>query len=115
MSALSQRRPVFLRREQGAGRVVSHGFAVPAQIDGRRSSRVALITGAASGLAKGIALAMARDGDRVAFTLWQSEEAMRSGMQNANAVPLLPGQRGEDIPSPTRVELLKVVDEFVAG
>jgi 3-oxoacyl-[acyl-carrier protein] reductase len=33
-----------------------------------RSSRLALITGAAAGLAKGIALALARDGRRIVFT-----------------------------------------------
>jgi 3-oxoacyl-[acyl-carrier protein] reductase len=43
---------------------------VPAQIEGSgpRSSRHVLITGAAAGLAKGIALAFARDGERVSFT-----------------------------------------------
>jgi 3-oxoacyl-[acyl-carrier protein] reductase len=35
---------------------------------GERRSRVVLVTGAARGLARGIALAMARDGDRIAFT-----------------------------------------------
>ncbi len=40
---------------------------MPAQIDGR-SSRLALITGAAAGLPKGVALALARGGDRIAFT-----------------------------------------------
>jgi 3-oxoacyl-[acyl-carrier protein] reductase len=35
---------------------------------GERRSRVVLVTGAARGLAKGIALVMARDGDRIAFT-----------------------------------------------
>jgi 3-oxoacyl-[acyl-carrier protein] reductase len=49
---------------------VSHRFAVPAQIEGSgpRSSRHVLITGAAAGLAKGIALAYARDGERVTLT-----------------------------------------------
>jgi 3-oxoacyl-[acyl-carrier protein] reductase len=43
---------------------------VSAQIDGSgpRSSRHVLITGAAAGLAKGIAFAFARDGERVSFT-----------------------------------------------
>ena len=39
---------------------------MPAQIE--RSSRVVLVTGAAAGLGRGIALALARDGDRIAFT-----------------------------------------------
>jgi 3-oxoacyl-[acyl-carrier protein] reductase len=49
---------------------VSHRFAVPAQSEGSgpRSSRHVLITGAAAGLAKGIALAYARDGERVTLT-----------------------------------------------
>lgn len=34
----------------------------------QRSSRVVLVTGAAAGLAKGIAQSLARDGDRIAFT-----------------------------------------------
>ncbi|MBV9408986.1 MAG: SDR family oxidoreductase, partial [Candidatus Eremiobacteraeota bacterium] len=38
------------------------------EIDGRRSSRLALITGAAAGLPKGIAIELARAGDRIAFT-----------------------------------------------
>jgi 3-oxoacyl-[acyl-carrier protein] reductase len=46
---------------------VSHGFSVPAQIVDR-PSRLALVTGAAAGLAKGIALRLAERGDRVAFT-----------------------------------------------
>ena len=43
---------------------------MPVQIEefGSRSSRHVLITGAAAGLAKGIALAFARDGERVSFT-----------------------------------------------
>jgi 3-oxoacyl-[acyl-carrier protein] reductase len=41
---------------------------VAAQIGGRRSSRLALVTGAAAGLARGVALRLAERGDRVAFT-----------------------------------------------
>ena len=49
---------------------MSHRFAVPAQIErsGKRSSRHVLITGAAAGLAKGIARAFAADGERITFT-----------------------------------------------
>ncbi|HTD37858.1 MAG TPA: SDR family oxidoreductase [Candidatus Limnocylindrales bacterium] len=48
----------------------SHRFAVPAQFDrtGPRSPRNVLITGAAAGLPKGIALAFARAGERVSIT-----------------------------------------------
>ncbi|MBV8579445.1 MAG: SDR family oxidoreductase [Candidatus Eremiobacteraeota bacterium] len=38
------------------------------EVDGRRSSRLAFITGAAAGLPKGIAIELARAGDRIAFT-----------------------------------------------
>jgi 3-oxoacyl-[acyl-carrier protein] reductase len=41
---------------------------VAAQIDGRHSSRLTLVTGAAAGLAQGVALRLAERGDRVAFT-----------------------------------------------
>src|ERR1700682_4540765 len=62
--------------QEGVARVVSHAFAVPAQIDAQhpsaarvaRSARLALVTGAAAGLAKGIALRLAERGDRVVFT-----------------------------------------------
>ncbi len=49
---------------------MSHRFAVPAQSDGSgpRSSRHVLVTGAAAGLAKGIALTFAAAGERVSFT-----------------------------------------------
>lgn len=55
------------------------------------------------------------NGDGVAITIWESEQAMGEGMQNANAAPLAPGQKGEEIPSPTRREVLKVADHFVAA
>jgi len=41
---------------------------VSSEVDGRRSSRLAFITGAAAGLSKGIAIELARAGDRIAFT-----------------------------------------------
>jgi 3-oxoacyl-[acyl-carrier protein] reductase len=41
---------------------------VAAQIGGRRSSRLTLVTGAAAGLARGVALRLAERGDRIAFT-----------------------------------------------
>ena len=52
------------------------------------------------------------NGDVVAFSIWESEDAMRTGIANANSVPLLPDQRGEDIPSPTRTEMLQVRDAW---
>lgn len=39
-----------------------------AQTGGQISSRLALVTGASAGLARGVALALARRGDRIAFT-----------------------------------------------
>jgi len=54
------------------------------------------------------------NGDRVAISIWESQRAMEDGGAKANATPLLPGQRGEVIPSPSRVEILEVHDHFVA-
>jgi 3-oxoacyl-[acyl-carrier protein] reductase len=53
--------------QEGAAPVVSHRFAVAAPTE-PRSSRLALVTGAAAGLAKGIALRLAQRGDRVVLT-----------------------------------------------
>lgn len=55
------------------------------------------------------------NGDRISLTVWESAEAMAEGGARANATPLLPGQRGEDIPSPNRVEMVEVHDYFVAS
>jgi heme-degrading monooxygenase HmoA len=54
------------------------------------------------------------NGDRVAFSVWQSQKAMEEAGRRANATPLLPGQRGEDIPGPNRVEVWEVRDHSVA-
>ncbi len=54
------------------------------------------------------------NGDRVSISIWESERAMEDGGAKANATPLLPGQHGEDIPSPNRVEMMEVRDHFVA-
>ena len=54
------------------------------------------------------------NGDRVSMSIWESQRAMEEGGVKANATPLLPGQRGEDIPSPNRVEIWEVRDHFVA-
>jgi hypothetical protein len=55
------------------------------------------------------------NGDRVGFSVWESAQAMEEGGSRANAVPLLTDQRGEDIPSPTRMEVWAVRDHFLSG
>jgi len=54
------------------------------------------------------------NGDRASISIWESKQAMEQGGAKANAAPLLPGQRGEDIPSASRVEIWEVLDQFVA-
>src|SRR5215472_7018202 len=54
------------------------------------------------------------NGDRISFTVWDSQQALEEGGAKANATPLLPGQRGEDIPSPNRTEICEVRDYFLA-
>jgi heme-degrading monooxygenase HmoA len=54
------------------------------------------------------------NGDRATISIWENKQAMDQGGIKANAAPLLPGQRGEDIPSPSRVEIWEVLDQFVA-
>jgi len=54
------------------------------------------------------------NGDRVSFSVWESQKAMERAGKRANATPLLPGQRGGDIPSPNLVEVWEVRDHFVA-
>jgi len=54
------------------------------------------------------------NGDRATISIWENKQAMEQGGIKANAVPLLQGQRGEDIPSPSRVEVWEVLDQFVA-
>ena len=49
-------------------------------------------------------------GGRLSVSVWNSEEEMRAGADRANAEPLLPGHRGEDIPGPDSVELYRVID-----
>jgi 3-oxoacyl-[acyl-carrier protein] reductase len=53
--------------QEGAAHPLSHGFAVP-RSETPRSGRVALVTGAAAGLGKGIALRLAQRGDQVVIT-----------------------------------------------
>ena len=55
-----------------------------------------------------------QNGDRATISVWESKGAMEQGGAKANATPLQPGQRGEDIPSPSRVEIWEVLDQFVA-
>lgn len=52
----------------------------------------------------------ASDGHWVSITAWESEEAMVRGSTAANAVPLLPGQDPEKIPSPEQMEVLTVME-----
>jgi heme-degrading monooxygenase HmoA len=54
------------------------------------------------------------NGDRLSVSIWESQKALEEGGARANATPLLPGQRREDIPSPNRFEILEVRDHFVA-
>ncbi len=49
------------------------------------------------------------DGRELSFTVWESEEALATGAQRANATPLLPGQDASKIPSPARVETFDVI------
>ncbi|MHB8508534.1 MAG: hypothetical protein ACYDGR_07775 [Candidatus Dormibacteria bacterium] len=56
----------------------------------------------------------APDGTGIAISIWESQEAATDGGRNANAVPLLPGQVGEKIPSPTRTEFCQLVDYWVS-
>ena len=54
----------------------------------------------------------APDGHWVSITAWESVESMERGGAAANAVPLLPGQDGEKIPSPVRTEILGVMEHI---
>ena len=49
------------------------------------------------------------DGKALSITLWESVAMVQEGGRRANAVPLLPGQTPEQIPSPQRVEIYEVV------
>jgi len=49
------------------------------------------------------------DGKLVSITVWESEEALMTGAQQANAAPLLPGQDPTNIPSPDAVEHFDVI------
>lgn len=54
------------------------------------------------------------NGDRISFSLWENEQLMAEAGARANAAHLLPGQRGDQIPSPGRVEIWQVKDQFFA-
>ena|ERR1051326_1034612 len=64
------------------------------------------------GLVAGFWLRGERD-QVIALTVWESVQVMEEGGRRANQAPLLPGQRGEDIPSPDRVEVAEVIDHFI--
>lgn len=51
----------------------------------------------------------APDGRELSFTVWESDAALATGAQRANAMPLLPGQDASKIPSPSVVETFEVI------
>jgi len=54
--------------------------------------------------------ARGEDGTWLSISFWESREAMDRGGREANAVPLLPHQRSELIPSPVSVETYEVIE-----
>jgi hypothetical protein len=50
------------------------------------------------------------DGRRVSVSVRASAADLGEGGRRANAEPLLPGHRGEDIPSPVRAEVYGVAE-----
>ena len=48
-------------------------------------------------------------GERMSVSIWNSVEELEEGAKRANAKPLLPQHRGEDIPGPIRAELFSVI------
>jgi hypothetical protein len=55
------------------------------------------------------------NGDRVSLSVWESQQLMEEAGARMNATRLLPGQRGEDIPSPERVAIWQVRDHYLAS
>jgi heme-degrading monooxygenase HmoA len=55
------------------------------------------------------------DGRRVSVSVWKSAADLEEGARRANAEPLLAGHRGDDIPSPGRVEVYEVVESHGLG
>jgi hypothetical protein len=53
----------------------------------------------------------AANGSWISASLWDSREAVEEAGKHANAVPLVPGQRAELIPSPTSVEGYDLIEE----
>src|SRR5260370_6069673 len=51
------------------------------------------------------------DGHRATISICENKQTMEQGGIKANAAPLLPGQRGGDIPTPGRVEIWEVLDQ----
>ena len=58
----------------------------------------------------GVYWARADDGGWVSISLWESRDAMDRGGREANAVPLLPHQHSELIPSPASVETYELAE-----
>lgn len=48
------------------------------------------------------------EGNALSITVWESEQALRDGGATANATPLLPGQRPEQIAGPDRVQIYEL-------
>jgi hypothetical protein len=53
----------------------------------------------------------AANGSWISASLWESRDAVEEAGNRANAVPLVPGQRAELIPSPNSVEVYEVIEE----
>lgn len=54
---------------------------------------------------------LAEDGHHISLTIFESKELMEAAGRAANAVPLLPGHRPEQMPAP-RVEFYDIWDHF---
>jgi hypothetical protein len=53
-------------------------------------------------------------GDRISFSIWETERSMAEAGARMNSTPLLEGQLGSDIPSPERVEIWQVRDYYAS-
>jgi hypothetical protein len=60
---------------------------------------------------EGVYWARGEDGTWLSISFWASQEASDRASREANAVPLLPHQRSELIPSPASVDTCEVVEQ----
>jgi hypothetical protein len=60
---------------------------------------------------EGVYWARGEDGTWLSISFWASQEASDRAGREANAVPLLPHQRSELIPSPASVDTYDVVEQ----